>query len=47
MRSKSYGADELDDLVNHQAGLLGVSGLSPDMKTLLEQREHEPHAAQA
>jgi acetate kinase len=47
MRSKSYGADELDDLVNHQAGLLGVSGLSPDMKTLLEQREREPHAAQA
>jgi acetate kinase len=47
MRSKSYGADELDDLVNHRAGLLGVSGLSSDMKTLLEQREHEPHAAQA
>jgi hypothetical protein len=34
-------------LVNHQAGLLGVSGLSPDMKTLLEQRQREPHAAQA
>jgi acetate kinase len=47
MRAKSYGADELDELVNHQAGLLGVSGLSPDMKTLLEQREHEPNAAQA
>jgi acetate kinase len=47
MRSKSYDADELDDLVNHRAGLLGVSGLSPDMKTLLDQREHEPHAAQA
>jgi acetate kinase len=47
MRSKSYGADGIDDLVNHQAGLLGVSGLSPDMKTLLDQREHEPHAAQA
>jgi acetate kinase len=47
MRSKSYGADELDNLVNHQAGLLGVSGLSPDMKTLLDQRQREPHAAQA
>jgi acetate kinase len=47
MRAKSYGADELDELANHQAGLLGVSGLSPDMKTLLEQREHEPNAAQA
>jgi acetate kinase len=47
IRAKGYDADQLDELVNHQAGLLGVSGLSPDMKTLLEQREHEPHAAQA
>ena len=23
MRAKSYNADELDELVNHQAGLLG------------------------
>ena len=34
-------------LVNQQAGLLGVSGLSPDMKTLLEQRRREPRAALA
>ena len=47
MHAKGYNADQLDELVNHQAGLLGVSGLSPDMKTLLEQREREPHAAQA
>jgi acetate kinase len=47
MRAKSYDANQLDELVNHQAGLFGVSGLSPDMKTLLEQREREPHAAQA
>jgi acetate kinase len=47
MRAKGHDAGELDDLVNHQAGLLGVSSLSPNMKTLLEQREHEPHAAQA
>ncbi len=47
MRAKGYNAGQLDALVNHQAGLLGVSGLSPDMKTLLEQREREPHAAQA
>jgi acetate kinase len=47
MRAKGYAADQLDELVNHQAGLVGVSGLSPDMKTLLAQREHEPHAAQA
>ena len=47
MRDKGYDVDQLDELVNRQAGLLGVSGLSPDMKTLLEQREREPHAAQA
>src|SRR5919109_1352413 len=47
MHDKGYDAGQLDELVNHQAGLLGVSGLSPDMKTLLEQRPREPHAAQA
>jgi acetate kinase len=47
MHGKGYDAGQLEDLVNHQAGLLGVSGFSPDMKTLLEQRQHEPHAAQA
>jgi acetate kinase len=47
MHAKGYDAGQLDELVNRQAGLLGVSGLSPDMKTLLEQREREPHAAQA
>jgi acetate kinase len=47
MHGKGYDAGQLEELVNHQAGLLGVSGLSPDMKTLLDQRQHEPHAAQA
>jgi acetate kinase len=47
MHAKGYDASRLDELVNHQAGLLGVSGLSPDMKTLLEQRQHKPYAAQA
>ena len=47
MHDKGYDAGQLDELVNHRAGLLGVSGLSPDMKTLLEQRPREPHAAQA
>jgi acetate kinase len=47
MREKAYDARGLDELVNQQAGLLGVSGISPDMKTLLDQREREPHAAEA
>jgi acetate kinase len=37
-----YDAARLDRLVNHEAGLLGVSGLSPDMKTLLEARARDP-----
>src|SRR5262249_41571464 len=47
MQEKGYGPAELDELVNNRAGLLGVSGISPDMRTLLEQRDREPHAAQA
>ena len=44
---KGYDAARLGRLVNHEAGLLGVSGVSPDMKTLLETREREPAAALA
>jgi acetate kinase len=47
MREKDVDLSWLDDLVNEHAGLLGVSGISPDMKILLEQREREPRAAQA
>jgi acetate kinase len=47
MGEKSFDHDRLDHAVNEQAGLLGVSGISPDMKTLLERREREPRAAQA
>jgi acetate kinase len=47
LQSKGYRIEQLAHLVNHEAGLLGVSGLSSDMQTLLEQRESEPHAAQA
>ena len=47
MREKGFDHDRLDHAVNDQAGLLGVSGISPDLKTLLEQKEREPRAAQA
>src|SRR5215831_17299576 len=47
MREKSFDHDRLDHAVNEEAGLLGVSGISPDMKILLEQKEREPRAAQA
>jgi acetate kinase len=34
-------------LLNHEAGLLGVSGLSSDMQDLLGQEEQQPQAAEA
>ncbi len=37
----------LAQLVTDQAGLLGVSGISSDVKTLLERRAADPHAALA
>jgi acetate kinase len=47
LRGKGYDADRLERLVNNESGLLGVSGSSPDMKTLLERRDREPAVAQA
>jgi acetate kinase len=47
MKEKGYTGAHIDDLVNHHSGLLGVSAISPDMKTLLEKRETEPTASQA
>ena len=40
-------AAQLQTLLNQESGLLGVSGLSPDMKTLLDARAREPRAALA
>lgn len=42
-----YDARQLDHLVNDEAGLLGVSGMSSDIKTLIENKESEPAASQA
>ena len=47
MTAKGYDASSLAQLVNEQSGLLGVSGLSPDMRTLLERRDRDHHAAEA
>jgi acetate kinase len=47
MYEKGYDASDLETLLNKHAGLVGVSGMSSDMKTLLDQRDREPHAAQA
>jgi len=44
---EGYDPPRLGRLVNQEAGLLGVSGTSPDMKTLLAAREADPRAALA
>jgi acetate kinase len=35
LRSHGYSADELDDILYRQSGLLGVSGISADMREIL------------
>jgi acetate kinase len=47
LREKGYDAARLERLVNDESGLLGVSGMTSDMKALLESRDREPAAAQA
>jgi acetate kinase len=47
MRSEGMTAKQIDDLVNHQSGLLGVSAFSPDMRELLDREPTDPNAAEA
>jgi acetate kinase len=35
MRQKGYTADQLDDLLNKKSGLLGISGMSSDMREIV------------
>jgi acetate kinase len=44
---RGFDAKELNDLVNFQSGLLGLSETSPDMHTLLEHEARDPRAADA
>ncbi|GBE13177.1 acetate kinase [bacterium BMS3Bbin14] len=46
-REKGRSVAGIEDLVNHQSGLLGVSGISSDMKTLLEMKNNDPRASLA
>jgi len=47
LNEKHFNAHELAELVNHQSGLLGVSGISSDMKALLERKSTEVGAEMA
>ncbi|NCF85809.1 MAG: acetate/propionate family kinase [Verrucomicrobiaceae bacterium] len=44
LREMQLSPDALDDLVNKEAGLKGVSGLTSDMRTLLTKRGESPSA---
>ena len=45
LQQKGYDAARLGELVNFTSGLLGVSGLSSDLKTLIDARASNPDAA--
>lgn len=45
MRERGCDAEQLTELVNFRSGLVGISGFSSDMKTLLDRRENDPTAA--
>jgi acetate kinase len=47
LQTKGMPADQVNNLVNRQAGLLGVSGISADMRDLLEREASDPAAAAA
>lgn len=47
LREKNYDAASLERLVDAESGLLGVSELASDMKTLLAKRNSDPRAEQA
>jgi len=47
LQQKHFDAECLGRLINEQSGLLGVSGISSDMKTLLDRRGSESGAALA
>lgn len=47
LREKRLSPSVVSDLVNHRAGLLGMSGISPDLRDLFAQSSKNPHAAEA
>jgi acetate kinase len=44
LQNKGLDANRLDDALNYQSGLLGVSGFSSDMRQVLSELAHNPDA---
>jgi acetate kinase len=47
MQSEKLSPKEFNHLINHESGLLGISGTSPDMQELMKQEPDNDHAAEA
>jgi acetate kinase len=47
MRDQQMNAEQIDKLVNHQSGMLGVSGSSADMRDLMAKETSDVRAAEA
>jgi acetate kinase len=47
MLTENLSLKQFNDLINHQSGLLGVSGTSSDMRDLLGREATDPRAAEA
>jgi acetate kinase len=47
MKEKGYDAERIDRMINHESGLSGVSGLTSDMKALLQNRNSDKFAREA
>jgi acetate kinase len=47
VRAKGLTIDQFHDLVNHESGLLGVSGSSADLRDLLSRQDSDVRAAEA
>jgi acetate kinase len=44
LRNKGLNVEELDNALNHESGLLGISGTSSDLRQLLSELSHNPDA---
>jgi acetate kinase len=44
LRHKRLDAEELDNALNYQSGLLGISGISSDLRQILSELPHNPDA---
>jgi acetate kinase len=47
LKEKHLDISRLNDLINQKSGLIGISGVSSDMKILLNKQENNPLAAEA